>query len=233
MTDTFSVSDLEDLARDCLVRAGVAEAVARIVAHDVVLAEAGGDSRSGFEALLRDIRLVRYGRILGPIVFPLRRIAPVILTVDAGHGFAAAALARALPEVIDTARQQGMALLRLTRSSAPGTMAGTLAQLTAAGLAGLVHTGTTPLRAFHPGRPVPLLLSEPTDPLITSLLSLAPPVQDSPLDGLVCYSAWLLAVDPDAAAADELLGVAPGEAARTVQHQVALPPDLIAEIVNA
>ena len=83
MAELYDLSDLEMLAKDCLTRAGVADGDARIIARDIALAEASGDRDSGFEALLRDIRLLRYGRVHLDAAARISMPAGAVLQVDA------------------------------------------------------------------------------------------------------------------------------------------------------
>lgn len=232
MINMYDLSDLEMLARDCLTRAGVAEAVAAIVAHDVALAEAAGQSESGFEALLRDIRLIRYGRLHPDAVVAVHRPAPTVLRVDAGHGFAAAAVSEALPDLAQTAKSEGMAMIHLTRASDPGSMAAALVALAGQGLAAVVAAPVGQAHAIRAGATQSVPVSGGTSGMLTALLSLAPPVTDSPLDGLVSQSAWIAAFDPAATAAEEMLAHLP-DTAPAVRGGIPLAPDLLAQIVNA
>ena len=136
MNDVYNQSDLEMLACDCLIRAGVSEVTAQIVARNVALSAAAGDNEHGIEALLRDIRLLRYGRLYGDAEVVISRPAPAVIKIDAGHGFGAAALVKGLPDLIEAAKSQGVAVLHLSRSSDAGMMAGAMADLASAGLAG-------------------------------------------------------------------------------------------------
>lgn len=233
MTDVYNQSDLEMLARDCLFRAGVNDAIARIVARDVALSEAAGDTDNGFAALLRDIRLVRYGRIFAEAEVIVSRPAPAVIRVDAGHGFAATALSQAVPDLIAATQDQGLAMLHLTGSSDAGLMAGAMADLAKAGLAGvsIKHGGDTV--AIRPGAAHSTRLDTGTRSMLQDLLSLAPPVDDSPLDGLVDQTSWLTALDPVATGTDALLAQLPQTDEALRSSAIAVAPDLLAQIVNA
>lgn len=232
MTHLYEFADLEMLARDCLTRAGVGEREARCVARDVALAEYFGEAESGFAALLRDIRLIRYGRLHLGAPVAVSTPAPAILRIDAGHGFAAPALARALPLLRDACRREGMAMIHLTRSSDPGAMAGALLDLAEQGLAAVAARSRGVTFAIRPGggRILPIAGSAPG--MIDAILSLAPPPDDSPLDGPVSCSAWLTALDPGLAGTEDFLAEM-STRGRPTGSGIAVAPELLAQIVNA
>jgi len=233
MENIYDLSDLEMLARDCLTRAGVGDATARIVAHDVALAEATGDSESGFAALLRDIRLIRYGRLYPDAEVQISTPAPAIVRANGGHGFGAVALGRGVPSLIGAARTQGMAMLHLTRASDPGAMAGTMTELAMAGLAALSVRTHGQAFAIRPGNQQIAPLDGGAHGMLSALLSLAPPPTDSPLGGPVTQSAWLMALDPALTAAEELMAQLPVLDVMPNSGGIALAPELLAQIVNA
>lgn len=139
MSDSLSLSDVEALARDCLVRAGVPAHGARAAASEIAAAETRGARAHGLDALLRDLRLIRYG-ILDAAAEPKQsEPQPGVLLLDACSGLAAGALAGALPAFQERVDAQGVALLRLERASPPGAMFSVLAQLRDAGFAATGH----------------------------------------------------------------------------------------------
>lgn len=233
MDDIYNLSDLDMLARDCLTRAGVSDATAQTVALDVALSEAAGHSDHGFAALLRDIRLIRYGRLHpdGPVF--ISSPAPAIIGVDGGHGFGAAALLQALPRLIETAKTQGIAMLHLTNASDPGAMVSTMTELAASGLAALSLRTHGQAFAIRPGSRHVTPMGASAHTMLSALLSLAPPPEDSPLGGPVAESSWLTAIDPTVTAAEELLAQLPESSAAPTSAGIALPPELLAQIVNA
>lgn len=233
MEDTYNLSDLEMLARDCLTRAGTSDATAQIVARDVALSEASGEVDSGFAALLRDIRLIRYGRINPDAQVTVTLPAPSVVGVDAGHGFAASAVSQALPAVIEAALTQGMAMVHLTRASDPGSLAGAMTEIAAAQLAAIsVRTHGKSFAIRPMGRQV-IALDTGAQTMLSTLLAVAPPATDSPLGGPVVESSWLTVLDPKVTAAEELLAQLPNVTGAPSAHGIALAPDLLAQIVNA
>ncbi len=232
MTHIYDLSDLEMLARDCLTRAGVGAAAAAIVARDVALAEACGEAESGFVALLRDVRLIRYGRLHVDASPVITHPAPAIVQIDAGHGFAAPAIAGAQELLTDIARKEGMGLIHLTRASDPGCMAGALISLANADLAAVALRSDGSTYAIGPGNAHIVPLASGAPGMLESLLSLAPPVTDSPLDGPVAHTAWLTALDPEVTAIGDVLAQTSVTSGKTTGG-IAVAPDLLAQIVNA
>lgn len=233
MTDVFNQSDLEMLACDCLTRAGITQVVARLVARDVALSEAAGDTANGIESLLRDIRLLRYGRLFGDARVVVSRAAPSVIAVDGGHGFGAAAVAQGLPALMEAAKEQGMAMLHLSNSSDAGTMAGAMADLAQAGLAAVSVRAGEDAVAIRPGATQVMRLDTGASSMLSDLLSLAPPEADSPLGGPLAHSSWLTALDPAKTGVDTLLGHLPKTDAAPRMGGIAVAPDLLAQIVNA
>ena len=238
MSDVYTLSDLEALALDCLRQAGASARVARPVARDVALGEAADLGDGGFAGLLRDIRLIRYGR-LDPAARPViadRR--PGVLRVDAGHGFAASALAEAMAPLRARAEAQGLAMVHLTRASPPGPMAAALTDLAEAGLAALALQPGARAFGIAPGDPT----VSPIDPiaapaLIQRLLAPAEALDDSPMGGPCAAQGTLLAVAEGAMAARDLFGPRPPAPCPRpplgADHPVRLAPDLLAQVVNA
>lgn len=232
MEDTYDLSDLEMLARDCLTRAGVSEVTARIVAHDVAMSEAGGEPNSGFEALLRDIRLIRYGRLYPDAEVTITAPAPSIVGVDAAHGFAASAVAQAVPSLLKVTQTQGMAMLHLTNASDPGSLAHAMAEVAAEGLAAVLVQTHGKAFAIRPGARQVTGLDTGAQNMLSALLAAAPPAADSPIGGGVAFSAWLTALDPSVTAAEELLAHLPEHGRALSSSGIALAPELLAQIVN-
>lgn len=197
MTEMLSLADLRALARDCLTRADAPESVARAVAAEIAAAEAAGERQHGMEALLRDIRLMRYGRLHAAAQAELSQPRAGFARLDARHGFAAAALSGAMADFAKIAQAQGIALLRLDHASDPGAMICATAALSERGLAALAFGPAGPGRLGHPDLPTPAALSAPPRASLGLLLPdlLAGQPADSPLGDAVAHVAWLVAID--------------------------------------
>ncbi|MBY6202720.1 Ldh family oxidoreductase [Maritalea mobilis] len=236
MTEALSLEDLEALAGDCLTRAGVSRARALTVARDTVAAEARGDRANGLDALLRDLRLIRYGRLHASARPEIATAKAAVLQVDAGHGFAAVAVDAALPGLIDMARQKGLAVLRLDRASDPAGLFGALVTLADAGLVALTITGKGAARMASPDHPMPRPLLTPARPALAALLGVVEDEDDpadSPLGAPVAHRGWILAADPLCTGLMELVGGLPTDSLEPPARRVALPTDLLAQIVTS
>ncbi|MEM7722625.1 MAG: Ldh family oxidoreductase [Pseudomonadota bacterium] len=239
MTETLSLSDLEALSRDCLTRAGVPARVAQPVAREVAAAEAAGERDHGLLALLRDLRLIRYGRLIPDAEPFLQQLRPGAVSLDAQHGFAAAALSGVIEDMADLALTQGVAMVRLDRASAPGAMIRPITRLAEDGFLTLAFGRDGPGRFARPDHPVATPLRQtPASPLAT-LLGIDTSLiddGDDPVGGPIAHSAWLWAADPKIAGPSALHADLwhAGDGAQTIpKAQIALPSDLLEQIVTA
>lgn len=236
MTEFLSLADLRALARDCLTRAGAPETVARAVAAEVAAAEAAGERANGIEALLRDIRLMRYGRLNPAIPAQQIRARPGFMRLDAQHGFAAAALSGVMSDLAGLGRTQGIALLRLERSSDPGGMICATATLGERGLAVLAFGPDGPGRIGHPDLSGPALLPTPPRAALNLLFPDIDQSQpaDSPIGGLVGHVGWLVVLDAGLAG-DSFANAAiwDGATATTTAASIACSAELLEQIVSA
>jgi len=234
MTERLSLDDLHALARDCLTRAGAPPRVAEAVAAEVAAAEATGDRRHGMEALLRDLRLLRYGRINASAVAMISCPRPGLLRCDAQHGFAPAALAEAADTLATRTRAQGIAMLRLDRASNPGAMIHATTTLAERGLAALAFGARGPGRVAYPGDKVPVVLQRPPRDALDMLLPQPRQPADSPLDAPVQHGAWIVALDSNPAEA-AVLGADIWDLSPPppVASEVALSTELLEQIVTA
>lgn len=236
MTQLLSLPDVYALACDCLTRAGVPDPVARAVAAEIAAAEAGGERHNGMEALLRDIRLVRYGRI-HPTARPTEtRPHPGLIRIDAGHGFAAPALSGATPGLAELAMAQGIAMARLHRASAPGAMIRALEPLSERGLIALAFGGTGSVRLAHPDLAAAVPLGRSVAEILPFLLPEIPTTEpaDSPLGGPVNHAAWVIALTQDAVGSDVLeTEISDRTSPLPPSHEIALSIELLEQIVTA
>lgn len=236
MTEFLSLADLRALARDCLTRAGAPEGVARAVAAEVAAAEAAGERANGMEALLRDIRLMRYGRLTPATQAQQIRTRPGFMRLDAHHGFAAAALSGVVSDLAGLARAQGIAVLRLERSSDPGGMICATASLGERGLAVLAFGPEGPGRIGHPDLSGPAVLPTPPRDALRLLFPDIDPTQpaDSPIGGLVGHVGWLIALDA-ALVGDHFASAAiwDGATPPATAASIACSAELLEQIVRA
>lgn len=237
MTETLSLEEFEALARDCLTRAGVAPEAARAVARDVALAEAMGERSCGLDALLRDLRLLRYGRLAPDVIPHVMQTAPAVLHIDARHGFAAAAVDAGRQAFAEMAQVNGVALMRLENASPPGLLAGATETLASEGLLVLWVDDAGTARVASPSAPCPMpVAGMPTSALLT-LLGVAeddsPARDDSPVGAPVQSRAWLAAADAERTGAHHLLTRGPAIAADHETGPLTFPSELLAQLITA
>jgi (2R)-3-sulfolactate dehydrogenase (NADP+) len=236
MIEHLSLPDVHALARDCLTRAGAPDAVAQAVAAEIAAAEAAGERQHGMEALLRDIRLMRYGRIDANAQMSHTHPRPGLIRCDAAHGFAAAALAGAIGPLIELTRHQGIALLRLDRASDPGAMIHATATLAKSDLVALAFGPAGPGRIAHPDIGAPAVLRHPPRDTLGLLLPARPDRQpaDGPLGAAVMHGAWIVAVDT-AAAGETFLAADIRDIAQPAPEasEIACSTELLEQIVTA
>jgi len=137
MNELLSLSDIESLACDVLIRAGTSAANAAIVARSIRLAERDGLRAAGLAALPDVVEHLRCGRVDGQAVPQLTRTGPAALSVDAGGGFACPAIEAGHAPLLRAARDHGIAMLTL-RNAYPMTLPAHPAESCAiAGLVGI------------------------------------------------------------------------------------------------
>ncbi|MES9996691.1 Ldh family oxidoreductase [Desulfovibrio aminophilus] len=116
MSVTLSIEELRRLGREVLVRAGAPEDVAARVTEALVRAECDGLPTHGFSRLPFYAEHVRHGRVRVDAPPLVTRPRPAVVLVDARDGFAFPAIEDGLAAAIPVAREQGCAMLGITRS---------------------------------------------------------------------------------------------------------------------
>ncbi|MBF9058037.1 hypothetical protein HKCCSP123_02460 [Rhodobacterales bacterium HKCCSP123] len=236
MTQLLSLPDVHALACDCLTRAGVPDPVARDVAAEIAAAEAAGERHNGMEALLRDIRLLRYGRIEAGAHPIETRPYPGLIRIDAAHGFAAPAVSGAALGLAELAGSLGIAMARVHRASAPGAMIRALKVLSGHGLIAIAFGDTGPGRLAHPDLAAPMRLERPLPEVVPLLMTASSSLQpaDSPIGGPVNHTACLIALTRDAADGDLLDATLGGRVSPLPpSHEIAFSVELLEQIVTA
>ena len=112
----LSLNEIHALAAHSLVANGCDDANANAVAETVTAAERDGCPGHGLIRMPGYIATLRSGKVDGKARPGIDRIAPSVLRIDAGGGFAPLALKSAQTPLADLARSQGLALGALTRA---------------------------------------------------------------------------------------------------------------------
>jgi len=131
---------IETLARNALIRHGASEAQAQALAAGIAAAERDGLKSHGLMYLPTYCEHLTCGKVLGLAEPRLTRPAPAIVAVDAGSGFAHAAIAIGMPRLIEAALSQGVAALAIRNSYNCGALGYHTERIAEAGLVGLGFT---------------------------------------------------------------------------------------------
>lgn len=140
----LTLTDVEDLAFACLAANGCDEANARAVARTVTAAERDGCPGHGLFRLPGYVAALRSGKVDGAASPSIEHIAPAILRVDAHGGFAPLALDASRDAMIETVRDQGLAVMGLVRVHHFAALWIEVEALAAAGLCALACTAYMP-----------------------------------------------------------------------------------------
>lgn len=153
-TDTIVIpkADLESYATAMFVSAGVARPLAGEWARVLVWANLRGVDSHGVLRVPRYIDLLRRGSINAGANIRVERRSGAIAVLEADRGPGAVAMARAMDEAIDRAREVHVgwcAARNITHAGAIGYFALRAAE---AGMAGIVMCASAPLMAYHGAR---------------------------------------------------------------------------------
>ena len=116
MTTKLALERIEAFVRTALVRHGASERQAKALAAGVAAAERDGLKSHGLMYLPTYCEHLTCGKVLGAAEPTLTKAAPGSLVVDAGNGFAHAAIDLGLPALAELARTQGVASLAIRNS---------------------------------------------------------------------------------------------------------------------
>ncbi len=141
MTDSkLSLDQVEDLARQTLMRAGASAEQSASVARSTRLAERDGIRSHGLMYVPIYAEHLRCGKVLGRANPVVSRPRPAAVQVDAAHGFAHAAIDAGWPEFDAAVRAQGIAAMAVSRSYNCGVLGHHAERLAESGLVGLCFT---------------------------------------------------------------------------------------------
>lgn len=115
-TITTTESAIQALAHKALVKHGASERQAEALARGIAAAEADGLRSHGLMYLPIYCGHLDVAKVIGAAVPKVDRPKPGVVRVDAGSGFAHAAIAAGMPVLIEAARSQGIATMTLFNS---------------------------------------------------------------------------------------------------------------------
>lgn len=139
----LSLDEARAYAARALETFGAEAGNAAITARALVAAEADGLGSHGLTRLPSYSAMVSAGKIDGHARPVSRRAAPSVLVVDAGNGFAYPAIEHALPEAEAVARETGIALVSIRRSSHFGVAGQPVEALAERGLVALAFSNAS------------------------------------------------------------------------------------------
>lgn len=140
--NTLSLAEAEELVCAALTRSRTGAENARSVARALVEAESIGQEGHGLRRLPTYAAQSASGKVDGDAVPKVSRPAPAVLVIDAGHGFAYPALDRAIADLPELGRSQGIALAAIRRSHHCGALGLVVEKLAQAGLVSLAFANT-------------------------------------------------------------------------------------------
>ena len=139
-TKTLSLTEIEDLAFRALTHVGTSEQNARPLAVATAATEADGVASHGLAYIPIYCEHVTCGKVDGAATPRLDTPRPGVITVDAGTGFAHAAIDAGFEALIPLARSQGIAALAISNSYNCGVLGYHTHRLASAGLLGIGFT---------------------------------------------------------------------------------------------
>lgn len=136
----LTLDQVEDIARETLVRAGASEAAAGSVARSTRLAERDGVRSHGLLYVPIYAEHLRCGKVLGDAVPTVEQTRAATISVDAGCGFAHAAIDAGWELFTRAARECGISVMGIRNSYNCGVLGHHAERLAEAGLIGLCFT---------------------------------------------------------------------------------------------
>lgn len=142
MDDTLrlELSELRSLALEALLGVGCSRDQADAISEAVARAEGDGAHSHGLFRVPFYARVIRESGAMPDARPVLRELAPGVIQVDGGMGFAPLAHRVGLPELVRRARSQGIAALALRNVFHIGALWHEMEALTSEGLVGLAFT---------------------------------------------------------------------------------------------
>jgi (2R)-3-sulfolactate dehydrogenase (NADP+) len=142
-----TLDEIETLSNAALIRHGASPWIAAEVAKAVRRAEETGNVICGLYYLESYCLQLASGRVKGDVEPAVTKPRPGSVKADAKFGFAQAAFARALPQAIETAKENGTASLAVAHAHTCTSLGFFTEQIAAAGLIGIGFTNASPVVA--------------------------------------------------------------------------------------
>ena len=107
----LSLDEVAALSRDILAHHGLAPRHVEAVTATIVAGERDECASHGIYRLLVCVNTLKAGKVVKDAVPVVHDVAPALVRVDAGGGFAQTAFGEGLPHLVEKARQNGIAAL--------------------------------------------------------------------------------------------------------------------------
>jgi (2R)-3-sulfolactate dehydrogenase (NADP+) len=218
----LGLDEIEVLARDVLLVAGTDEGVAPTVARSIRRAEADGIRSHGLARLATYAQHVRIGKVDGSAKPSIGDAGSGAVIVDARCGFAHPAIDLGIPELINRAKKNAIAILAITNSYNCGVVGHHVEAIADAGLVtlGFVNAptsiapwggrtpvfGTNPIAFAAPRRNLPSLVIDQSSSVVARGEIMVHAQQGRPIpEGWAITSDGKPTTDPEAALKGSLL----------------------------
>ncbi|MCK0102470.1 Ldh family oxidoreductase [Pseudohalocynthiibacter sp. F2068] len=147
-----TLDQIETATHAALTYHGAEPWIATEVARAVRAAESVGNKICGLYYLESYCQQLKSGRVKGDVEPVVSRPRPGAISVDARYGFAQPAFARALPQALDAARENGTATLAICHAHTCTSLGYFTEQIARAGLIGIGFTNASPIVAPPGGK---------------------------------------------------------------------------------
>ncbi|MBS9715973.1 Ldh family oxidoreductase [Pseudohalocynthiibacter aestuariivivens] len=147
-----TLDQIEKATHAALTYHGAEPWIATEVARAVRAAESVGNKICGLYYLESYCQQLKSGRVKGDVEPVVSRPRPGAISVDARYGFAQPAFARALPQALDAARENGTATLAICHAHTCTSLGYFTEQIARAGLIGIGFTNASPIVAPPGGK---------------------------------------------------------------------------------
>jgi len=147
-----TLDQIEMATHAALTYHGAEPWIATEVARAVRAAESVGNKICGLYYLESYCQQLKSGRVKGDVEPVVSRPRPGAISVDARYGFAQPAFARALPQALDAARENGTATLAIGHAHTCTSLGYFTEQIARAGLIGIGFTNASPIVAPPGGK---------------------------------------------------------------------------------
>ena len=139
-TETLSLSEIETLAFEVLVKAGTSEDNARPLAVATAMTEADGVASHGLAYIPIYAQHVECGKVDGQAKPVVTQPRPAVVAVDAATGFAHSAIELGFEKLIPLTKEMGVAVLAVNNSYNCGVLGVHTQRLAQSGLLGIGFT---------------------------------------------------------------------------------------------